>query len=48
MAADAHDYAATRHQREAGTGSFDDVARVISAGAASTVVLKESTEAQQF
>jgi isocitrate lyase len=41
-------YTATRHQREVGTSYFDDVAQVISSGAASTLALHESTEAQQF
>ncbi|XXY44140.1 isocitrate lyase [Sorangium sp. So ce269] len=41
-------YSATRHQREVGTGYFDEVAQVISGGAASTLALHESTEAAQF
>lgn len=41
-------YTATRHQREVGAGYFDDVATVISAGKASTLALKGSTEEQQF
>src|SRR5438132_3834750 len=41
-------YTATRHQREVGTGYFDQVAEVISAGKASTLALDESTEAHQF
>ncbi|MCY4457498.1 MAG: isocitrate lyase, partial [Acidimicrobiaceae bacterium] len=41
-------YTATRHQREVGAGYFDDVASVISAGTASTLALKGSTEEQQF
>ena len=41
-------YTATRHQREVGTGYFDAIATAISAGQASTVALKESTEAAQF
>ena len=39
---------ATRHQREVGTGYFDQVAQVISGGKASTLALDESTEAAQF
>ena len=39
---------ATRHQREVGTGYFDQVAEVISGGVASTLALTESTEAHQF
>ena len=41
-------YTAIKHQREVGTGYFDEVAKVISGGAASTLALAESTEAQQF
>jgi isocitrate lyase len=41
-------YTATRHQREVGTGYFDQVAEVISGGQASTLALTESTEAHQF
>ena len=48
FAAEALGYTATRHQREVGTGYFDQVAQVISGGSASTLALRESTEAQQF
>jgi isocitrate/methylisocitrate lyase len=48
LAAEEAGYTATRHQREVGTGYFDAVAQVISAGKASTLALGESTEAQQF
>jgi isocitrate lyase len=48
FAAEAGGYTATRHQREVGTGYFDRVAEVISAGQASTLALEQSTEAQQF
>jgi isocitrate lyase len=48
FAAEMHGYSATRHQREVGTGYFDEVAEVISAGKASTLALVESTEAAQF
>ncbi|QKY69845.1 isocitrate lyase [Lentibacillus sp. CBA3610] len=41
-------YSATRHQREVGTGYFDDVAQVISGGTSSTGALKGSTESEQF
>ncbi|MBU8895512.1 isocitrate lyase [Corallococcus sp. H22C18031201] len=41
-------YTATRHQREVGTGYFDQVAEIISGGSASTLALHESTEAHQF
>lgn len=41
-------YEATRHQREVGTGYFDEVAQVVSGGTASTTALAGSTEAEQF
>ncbi len=41
-------YSATRHQREVGTGYFDEVAQVISGGESSTGALKGSTEEEQF
>jgi isocitrate lyase len=48
FASEAHGYTATRHQREVGTGYFDEVAQVVSGGLASTLALAESTEAAQF
>ena len=48
FASEKHGYSATRHQREVGTGYFDDVANVIAAGQASTTALAESTESAQF
>jgi isocitrate lyase len=48
FAAEAIGYTATRHQAEVGTGYFDEVARVLSGGNASTTALGESTEAEQF
>ncbi len=48
FASEASGYTATRHQREVGTGYFDAIATAISAGQASTVALKESTETAQF
>jgi isocitrate lyase len=48
FASEAQGYTATKHQREVGTGYFDQVATVISGGAASTLALKESTESKQF
>ena len=45
---EASGYTATRHQREVGTGYFDQVAMAISGGAASTAAMRESTEAAQF
>ncbi|WP_221567468.1 isocitrate lyase [Alkalihalobacillus sp. TS-13] len=41
-------YSATRHQREVGTGYFDEVAKVISGGTSSTTALTGSTESDQF
>jgi isocitrate lyase len=43
-----HGYTATRHQREVGTGYFDEVAQVIAGGESSTTALAGSTEAAQF
>ncbi len=48
FAAESRGYTATRHQREVGTGYFDEVAKVITAGKGSTLALEESTEAAQF
>ena len=48
FAAETRGYTATRHQREVGTGYFDDVAQVIAGGASSTTALVGSTEEQQF
>jgi isocitrate lyase len=48
FAAEKNGYTATRHQREVGTGYFDEVAKIISAGSASTLALEGSTEAAQF
>ena len=41
-------YTASKHQREVGTGYFDEVAQVVSGGKSSTVALVGSTEAEQF
>jgi len=48
FAAEKDGYSATRHQREVGTGYFDQVAEVISGGKATTLALGDSTEAHQF
>ncbi len=48
FASEAAGYTATRHQREVGTGYFDQVARTLAGGASSTTALAESTEADQF
>ena len=48
FASEAFGYSATRHQREVGTGYFDEVATVIASGKISTAALEGSTEAEQF
>ena len=48
FAIEAAGYTATRHQREVGTGYFDDVAQVIASGESSTTALDGSTEREQF
>jgi len=48
FASEARGYEATRHQREVGTGYFDEVSQVIAGGNSSTTALSGSTEAQQF
>lgn len=48
FAAEEIGYTATRHQREVGTGYFDEVSNVISGGTSSTLALKGSTEEAQF
>ena len=45
---EAQGYTATRHQREVGTGYFDQVAQVIASGETSTLALVGSTEHAQF
>jgi isocitrate lyase len=48
FAAEPYGYTATKHQREVGTGYFDEVAQAISGGLASTTALTGSTEEAQF
>lgn len=48
FASEKYGYTATRHQREVGTGYFDEVSMVVTGGNASTVALKGSTEVEQF
>ncbi|MFC5450335.1 isocitrate lyase [Paenibacillus aestuarii] len=48
FASEARGYEATRHQREVGTGYFDEVSQVIAGGNSSTTALSGSTEAEQF
>ena len=48
FAAEEKGYTATRHQREVGTGYFDEVSQVISGGTSSTTAMQGSTEVEQF
>ena len=48
FASEADGYTATKHQREVGTGYFDEVAQAIACGASSTTALSGSTEEEQF
>lgn len=41
-------YTATKHQREVGTGYFDQVSSIISGGRSSTLAYEGSTEREQF
>src|SRR5882724_10811262 len=41
-------FAAVKHQREVGTGYFDQITQVVTAGKASTTALHGSTEDEQF
>jgi isocitrate lyase len=48
FAAEAQGFTAVKHQREVGTGYFDEVSLVISGGTSSTTALAGSTETEQF
>ncbi|USK34697.1 isocitrate lyase [Bacillus sp. F19] len=48
FASEQYGYTATRHQREVGTGYFDEVSQTITGGTSSTTALKGSTEEEQF
>lgn len=48
FASEDNGYTATKHQREVGTGYFDEVSQVISGGTSSTTAMKGSTETAQF
>ncbi|HEV2737298.1 MAG TPA: isocitrate lyase [Candidatus Elarobacter sp.] len=48
FASEPRGYTATRHQREVGTGYFDEVTKVVSGGTSSTTALTGSTEEAQF
>ena len=46
--AEQYGYTATKHQREVGTGYFDEVAQAIAGGSSSTTTLTGSTEEAKF
>lgn len=48
FAAESQGYTATRHQREVGTGYFDQLAQAVAAGKSSLSALSGSTEEEQF
>jgi isocitrate lyase len=48
FAREADGYTATKHQREAGTGYFDQVLMAVTSGQCATAALAGSTEAEQF
>ncbi|MBC8074128.1 MAG: isocitrate lyase, partial [Deltaproteobacteria bacterium] len=48
FAAEVHGYTATRHQREVGTGYFDEVSKIVTGGQGSTLAMASSTESAQF
>jgi isocitrate lyase len=48
FALEQYGYTATKHQREVGTGYFDEVAQIIAGGLSSTTALEGSTEVEQF
>ena len=48
FAAEKIGYTATRHQREVGTGYFDEVTQVVTGGNSSVTAMGDSTESEQF
>ena len=48
FAAEANGYTATKHQREVGTGYFDEITQAVQAGKSSVTALTGSTEEEQF
>ncbi|MFC0470604.1 isocitrate lyase [Halalkalibacter kiskunsagensis] len=48
FASESKGYTATRHQREVGTGYFDEISQVVTGRTSSTTALKGSTEEAQF
>ncbi len=48
FALEKYGYTATKHQREVGTGYFDEVTQIVAGGKSSTTALAGSTEVEQF
>jgi isocitrate lyase len=48
FAAAENGFTAVKHQREVGTGYFDEISQVVTGGKASTTALHGSTEDEQF
>ncbi|HZR01693.1 MAG TPA: isocitrate lyase [Burkholderiales bacterium] len=48
FASEARGYTATKHQREVGTGYFDEITQVVQGGNSSVTALTGSTEEEQF
>jgi isocitrate lyase len=48
FAGESKGYTATRHQREVGTGYFDEVTQVVTGGNSSVTAMGDSTESEQF
>jgi len=48
FAAEARGYTATKHQREVGTGYFDEITQAVQGGKSSVTALTGSTEEEQF
>ncbi|MEZ0482330.1 isocitrate lyase [Planococcus sp. SSTMD024] len=48
FASESKGYTATRHQREVGTGYFDEISQIVSGGTSSTTAMQGSTETEQF
>jgi len=48
FAAEANGYTATKHQREVGTGYFDEITQAVQGAKSSVTALKGSTEEEQF
>ena len=48
FSAETNGYTATKHQREVGTGYFDEITQAVQGGKSSVTALKGSTEEEQF